>query len=90
MAPLSKPGCINGGAQLRADDGGGKALLERVQEAYQSVRHRPPGVNVEVLQAYCEWIGVKNPLDETGEDRDPLWTNYHAVEKMETVLNIRW
>lgn len=83
-------GCLNGGAQLRADDGDAKSLLKRVQEAYSAVQCRPPAVNPRVLEVYRDWLGVENPFDGVGGDPALLRTEYHALEKPASALNIRW
>ncbi|KAH6943692.1 hypothetical protein HPB50_025614 [Hyalomma asiaticum] len=85
-------GCLNGGAQLRPDDGDSKALLRRVEEAYNAVQCQPPGVNPAVLDVYREWLGLEDPLEETGGSGDAtlLRTTYRALEKTTSALNIRW
>ncbi|XP_077491153.1 cytosolic Fe-S cluster assembly factor narfl isoform X2 [Amblyomma americanum] len=84
-------GCLNGGAQLRADDGDSKALLKRVEEAYNAVKSQPPAASPTVLEVYRDWLDAEDPLSEIGSaDRAPLWTAYRALEKATNALNIRW
>lgn len=83
-------GCLNGGAQLRPQDGDSKSLLKRVEEAYHSLQVRAPSMNKEVLEAYRDWLELEGPDDAIGGDRQPIRTSYHAVEKMTSALNIRW
>ncbi|KAM7314702.1 cytosolic Fe-S cluster assembly factor narfl [Ixodes scapularis] len=85
-----KVGCLNGGAQLRPQDGDSKSLLKRVEEAYHSLQVRAPSMNKEVLEAYRDWLQLEGPDDAIGGDRQPIRTGYHAVEKMTSALNIRW
>ncbi|KAH8037924.1 hypothetical protein HPB51_018412 [Rhipicephalus microplus] len=84
--------CLNGGAQLRPDDGDSRALLKRVEDAYNAVECQPPGVNKAVLDVYHDWLGLENPLDGSGGGGDAtlLRTTYHALEKTTNALNIRW
>ncbi|CAN8002952.1 unnamed protein product [Ixodes hexagonus] len=82
--------CLNGGAQLRPQDGDSKSLLKRVEEAYHSLQPRAPSMNDQVLEAYRDWLRVEGPDDVIGGNRQPIRTSYHAVEKMTTALNIRW
>ncbi|KAL1430261.1 hypothetical protein MTO96_015141 [Rhipicephalus appendiculatus] len=85
-------GCLNGGAQLRPEDGDSRALLKRVEDAYNAVQCQPPGVNKAVLDVYHDWLGLEDPLDGTGGSGDAtlLRTTYHALEKTTNALNIRW
>lgn len=83
-------GCLNGGAQLRPDDGDSKSLLKRVEDAYHSLQVRAPSTSNQVLEAYRDWLQTEGPDDMIGGDRQPLRTSYHAVEKTTSVLNIRW
>ncbi|XP_077980347.1 cytosolic Fe-S cluster assembly factor narfl-like [Glandiceps talaboti] len=80
-------GCVNGGGQIKAEDGeNAKDLLVRVEELYHCVQHREPQDNTLVRQLYTEWL--------EGEDSDKartmLHTQYHEIEKISTALNIKW
>ncbi|XP_064477966.1 cytosolic Fe-S cluster assembly factor narfl-like [Ornithodoros turicata] len=81
-------GCINGGAQLRPDDGDAKALMHRAQDAYQSSRHPGSDEGLSPLQLYREWLGVEEP--SRGKTHLHLQTSFRAVEKMANALTIRW
>uniref|UniRef100_A0A131YWX5 Nuclear architecture related protein n=1 Tax=Rhipicephalus appendiculatus TaxID=34631 RepID=A0A131YWX5_RHIAP len=85
-------GCLNGGAQLRPEDGDSRALLKRIEDAYNAVQCQPPGVNKAVLDVYHDWLGLEDPLDGTGGSGDAtlLRTTYHTLEKTTNALNIRW
>lgn len=80
-------GCLNGGAQVRPKDGKTlKELTMELENLYASLPARSPEENVTVKKLYDGWLG--------GQDSDKssavLHTQYHAVEKMNTALNIKW
>lgn len=80
-------GCLNGGAQVRPKEGKSlKALTAELEDLYASLPVRTPEDNVIVRKLYEMWLG--------GQDSDKscavLHTQYHAVEKMNTALNIKW
>ncbi|XP_065303500.1 cytosolic Fe-S cluster assembly factor narfl [Dermacentor albipictus] len=85
-------GCLNGGAQLRPDDGDSKALLRRVEDAYNAVQCQPPGINRAMLDVYQDWLGLEDPLNGICSSGDAalLRTTYRALEKTTSALNIRW
>lgn len=79
-------GCLNGGGQLRAEGETGKDLLDRVEELYNAMKTEIPEQNTSVSELYLQWLG--GPESETVQKY--LHTQYHAVEKMNTGLNIKW
>lgn len=80
-------GCLNGGAQVRPKEGKSlKELTTELENLYALLPVRNPEDNMAVKQLYETWLG--------GQDSDKcsaiLLTQYHAVEKMNTALNIKW
>ena len=81
------PGCLNGGGQVKAEDGeNAKELLSRVEDLYNTMEMRLPDSNPNVEKIYTDWLeGV-----ESEKARTMLHTQYHEVEKMENALVIKW
>lgn len=80
-------GCLNGGAQVRPKDGITlKELTSQLEKLYRSLPVASPEENQTLKKLYESWLG--------GQDSDKsnvvLHTEYHAVEKMNTALNIKW
>lgn len=80
-------GCLNGGAQVRPQgDKTVRELSADLETMYNSLTARLPEHNETVRELYDSWLG--------GVDSDKcvniLHTQYHAVEKMNTALNIKW
>lgn len=80
-------GCLNGGAQVRPKNGQSlKELTNQLEQLYSSLPVSTPESNCIIKQLYDMWLG--------GQDSDKssvlLHTQYHAVEKMNTALNIKW
>lgn len=80
-------GCLNGGAQVRPQgDKTVRELTADLETMYHSLTARLPEHNETVRELYDSWLG--------GVDSDKcvniLHTQYHAVEKMNTALNIKW
>ncbi|XP_031627871.1 probable cytosolic Fe-S cluster assembly factor CPIJ010948 [Contarinia nasturtii] len=79
-------GCLNGGAQIRPD--GGDSVREMTAQLMEFYEKLP--------QSSVENQGTEHIynqfLDGTDSDKAStlLHTNYHAVEKMSTALNIKW
>lgn len=79
-------GCLNGGAQIRPENNQPlRELTAELEEMYQALPKAQPD-NDDVKTIYDEF------LDGTGSDKvqQLLHTTYHAVEKMNTALNIKW
>ncbi|XP_013381963.1 cytosolic Fe-S cluster assembly factor narfl isoform X2 [Lingula anatina] len=80
-------GCLNGGGQLRPDDGeSSKELLQRVDELYNSLETRTPFQSNDIHQLYEDWLGGS----DTEKAQHMLHTQYHEVEKMTSALNLKW
>lgn len=80
-------GCLNGGAQVRPNAGKSlKELTAELESLYAALPVRNPEENAIVKKLYDSWL--------VGQDSDKcfaiLHTQYHAVEKMNTALNIKW
>lgn len=79
-------GCLNGGAQIRPDSGTpARELTSQLEELYKKLPQSTPD-NSDTKFVYA------NYLDGAFSDKAKslLHTNYHAVEKMNTALNIKW
>lgn len=79
-------GCLNGGAQIRP--GSGDSVREMTTQLIDSYERLPQSTvpNGETNHIYSQF------LDGLASDKADslLHTNYHAVEKMNTALNIKW
>lgn len=79
-------GCLNGGAQIRP--GGGDSVREMTAQLIELYERLPQSIlpNSETNHIYGQF------LDGMASDKAEslLHTNYHAVEKMDTALNIKW
>lgn len=79
-------GCLNGGAQNRPQEGvTNRDLITRLEDLYRMLPKSTPD-NSDVDSIY------NNFLDGSHSDKTValLHTEYHAVEKMNTALNIKW
>ncbi|XP_078273789.1 cytosolic Fe-S cluster assembly factor narfl isoform X2 [Rhinoraja longicauda] len=80
-------GCLNGGGQIRAEGSeSGKDLLQQVEELYTTVTVEAPEANKSIEHLYQQWLGS---TDHT-QTLQMLHTQYHAVEKIDSALNIKW
>ncbi|MEE6497901.1 hypothetical protein FKM82_002924 [Ascaphus truei] len=79
-------GCLNGGGQIRAEGEPSKVLLQRVEQLYDTARTETPEGNAGVEQLYEHWLGGR----DSAKAKQALHTQYLAVEKMNTALNIKW
>ncbi|XP_061455106.1 cytosolic iron-sulfur assembly component 3 [Rhineura floridana] len=79
-------GCLNGGGQIKAEGEPSKDLLQRVEQLYESVQPENPELNGATQELYGQWLG--GPTSQ--RTRDALHTEYHAVEKVNAALNIKW
>ncbi|XP_026277190.1 probable cytosolic Fe-S cluster assembly factor GI11683 [Frankliniella occidentalis] len=80
-------GCLNGGAQVRPEEGTQqKELTSTLEKLYSELPLHSPKLNPLVHEIYTNWLGG------AGSDKSSanLHTSYHAVEKMSTALNIKW
>ncbi|KAK7790273.1 hypothetical protein R5R35_012639 [Gryllus longicercus] len=80
-------GCINGGAQLRPENASApKELIAKLETMYADLPALSPAENTMVKELYNHWLGGSTSDKKTAM----LHTDYHAVEKMNTALNIKW
>ncbi|XP_032856251.2 cytosolic iron-sulfur assembly component 3 [Tyto alba] len=79
-------GCLNGGGQLKPDGESSKDQLQQVERLYESLRAAVPEENRAVKELYEQWLGGVG----SGKAARALHTEYHAVEKTSTGLNIKW
>ncbi|XP_054246789.1 cytosolic iron-sulfur assembly component 3 isoform X2 [Indicator indicator] len=79
-------GCLNGGGQIKAAGESSKDQLQQVERLYESLQAAVPEQNQAVSELYEQWLGGV----ESEKALQALHTQYHAVEKASTGLNIRW
>lgn len=80
-------GCLNGGAQVRPQEGTSlKEVNNTLDSLYSSLPKKNPSENEIVRQLYDSWL---NGID-SDKANAILHTQYHAVEKISTALNIKW
>ncbi|XP_005054045.1 PREDICTED: cytosolic Fe-S cluster assembly factor NARFL isoform X2 [Ficedula albicollis] len=79
-------GCLNGGGQIKLEGESSKEELQKVERLYESLRAEMPGENQAVRELYQHWLGG------WGSERaqQVLHTQYHAVERANSALNIKW
>ncbi|KAM8715389.1 hypothetical protein ACLKA7_002441 [Drosophila subpalustris] len=79
-------GCINGGAQVRPTTGQHvRELTQQLEELYKQLPRSDPD-NTHTKQIYSEFLDGPH----TDKSEELLHTKYHAVEKLNTALNIKW
>ncbi|KAH8377515.1 hypothetical protein KR093_005790 [Drosophila rubida] len=79
-------GCINGGAQVRPTTGQHvRELTQQLEELYKQLPRSNPD-NTQTKQIYTDFLDGAH----TDKCEDLLHTSYHAVEKLNTALNIKW
>uniref|UniRef100_UPI00398F0F48 cytosolic Fe-S cluster assembly factor narfl isoform X1 n=1 Tax=Pristiophorus japonicus TaxID=55135 RepID=UPI00398F0F48 len=80
-------GCLNGGGQIRAEGSEStKDLLQQVEELYTTVKVQAPEANESIKELEEQWFGGA----DGSKTLKMLHTQYHAVEKMNSALNIKW
>lgn len=79
-------GCANGGAQIRSENESPKDLLTKVEELYNSLPVKKPEENLLVQKLYEDWLDGPDSL----KAKQMLHTQYHAVEKMNNALFMKW
>ncbi|XP_056358889.1 cytosolic iron-sulfur assembly component 3 isoform X3 [Oenanthe melanoleuca] len=79
-------GCLNGGGQIKLEGESSKEELQKVERLYESLRAEMPEENQAVRELYQHWLGG------WGSERalQVLHTQYHAVERANSALNIKW
>lgn len=79
-------GCLNGGAQNRPSTGiAPREMVQELEEMYKCLPKSMPD-NEETKHIYNTFLGGVN----SDKAKALLHTSYHAVEKMNTALNIKW
>ncbi|XP_075149393.1 putative cytosolic Fe-S cluster assembly factor GI11683 [Haematobia irritans] len=79
-------GCINGGAQIRPQTGQHvRDLTIQLEKLYRELPQSQPD-NATTKMIYNSFFDGAH----TDKAKALLHTNYHAVEKMNTALNIKW
>lgn len=79
-------GCLNGGAQVRPPNGTQvRELTSQLEELYKQLPKSIPD-NAETRAIYAKFFDGQH----TDKAKMLLHTSYHAVEKMNTALNIKW
>lgn len=84
---MNSTGCLNGGGQLKpSSDQSNKELLQQVEESYNGERTAVPEEDSRVAELYQRWV------ESVGEEkaRQLLHTQYHAIEKNNSGLTIKW
>ncbi|NXX86947.1 NARFL factor, partial [Urocolius indicus] len=79
-------GCLNGGGQIKLASDSSKEQLQQVERLYESLKSEIPEENRPVRELYKQWLGGAGSERAVGA----LHTSYHAVEKANTALNIKW
>ncbi|XP_034950134.1 probable cytosolic Fe-S cluster assembly factor AGAP009023 [Chelonus insularis] len=80
-------GCLNGGAQIRSQNGlQSRQLASTLESKYQNLPIIEPESNIVVKTLYDSWLD--------GEDSEKafkyLYTQYHEIEKMNIALTMKW
>ncbi|KAL0893550.1 hypothetical protein ABMA27_013740 [Loxostege sticticalis] len=79
-------GCLNGGAQVRPVTGeSGRELVLQLEAMYAALPRASPDTRL-AKRLYSEWLDGK----DSDKAKAILHTGYHAVEKSDIALNIKW
>lgn len=79
-------GCLNGGAQIRPSTGiHARELTQQLEDLYKKLPQSTVE-NMPTKQIYSNFLGGQY----SEKSKALLHTSYHAVEKMNTALNIKW
>lgn len=80
-------GCLNGGAQVRPVAGeSSKELVTNLESMYSELKLASPQQNKLAGALYSEWLDGKH----SDKAHATLHTTYHAIEKTDIALNIKW
>ncbi|NWT59971.1 NARFL factor, partial [Erythrocercus mccallii] len=79
-------GCLNGGGQIKLEGESSKEELQQVERLYESLRAEDPEENQAVRDLYEHWLGGWG----SQRAQEVLHTQYHAVERANSALNIKW
>lgn len=77
---------MNGGGQIKLEGESSKEELQQVERLYESLRAEIPEENQAVRELYEHWLGGWG----SQRAQEMLHTQYHAVEKTNSALNIKW
>lgn len=77
---------MNGGGQIKLEGESSKEELQQVERLYESLRAEIPEENQAVRALYEHWLGGWG----SQRAQEMLHTQYHAVEKTNSALNIKW
>ncbi|XP_014214597.1 probable cytosolic Fe-S cluster assembly factor AAEL012261 isoform X1 [Copidosoma floridanum] len=80
-------GCLNGGAQIRPQDGTQpRELALKLETEYYKLPKSNPEENQVVNDLYKSWLEGENSDKATSY----LLTKYHEIEKMNAAISIKW
>ncbi|KAJ0180273.1 hypothetical protein K1T71_003677 [Dendrolimus kikuchii] len=80
-------GCLNGGAQVRPITGeSGRELVSQLEAMYSQLPLVIPSDNKLLRKLYSDWLDGR----DSDKAKAMLHTTYHAVEKSDIALNIKW
>ncbi|XP_026329563.1 probable cytosolic Fe-S cluster assembly factor GK14772 isoform X2 [Hyposmocoma kahamanoa] len=80
-------GCLNGGAQIRPVSGeSSRELVQQLEQLYAELPQAIPTENKLANKLYADWLDGK----DSDKAHAVLHTGYHAVEKTDIALNIKW
>ncbi|XP_052759047.1 probable cytosolic Fe-S cluster assembly factor GL21135 [Galleria mellonella] len=80
-------GCLNGGAQVRPSTGeSSRELVTQLEGLYSQLPLAAAGGGGLVRRLYADWLDGR----DSDKARAMLHTRYHAVEKSDIALNIKW
>ncbi len=80
-------GYLNGGAQIRPQDGTQpRELALKLERKYQQLPKSDPEHNQTVANLYKTWLEGEN----SDKAQSYLHTQYHEIEKMNAALSIKW
>ncbi|XP_011306223.1 probable cytosolic Fe-S cluster assembly factor AAEL012261 [Fopius arisanus] len=80
-------GCLNGGAQIRPQDGSQpRELAQTLEKLYHELPESKPEENKIVRNLYKSWLGSGHSDKASAF----LHTQYHEIEKMNSALSMKW
>ncbi|XP_058797904.1 probable cytosolic Fe-S cluster assembly factor AGAP009023 [Phymastichus coffea] len=80
-------GCLNGGAQIRSQDGTQpRELARKLENEYYKLPKSDPENNTVITELYKSWLEGEH----SDKAENYLHTKYHEVEKMNATVSIKW
>ncbi|CAG5011537.1 unnamed protein product [Parnassius apollo] len=79
-------GCLNGGAQVRAVGGAGRELVGTLEQLYRELPSAEPARSREAHHVYTHCLDGRH----SDKAKALLHTSYHALQKSDIALNIKW